>query len=222
RMVKKNIKYMNVLKIETEKKIINAAKEVFIEKGLQGARMQEIADRAGINKSLLHYYYRSKDKMFDAVFQDIISQLVPAFSKIVNEDMAIPELLKAFIGFYNEFFQKNPYLPQFFFHEIWQHPDKLAEFISSQPMQPKELAEKMKSKLPPIIESEYLAQHMISNVLGMVLFPHIGRPLFQRLFFENSDDKYNEFLSERTDFLVKMMSGVVSDASIDQNPEDDF
>jgi hypothetical protein len=42
------------------------------------------------------------------------------------------------------------------------------------------------------------------------------------MFFENSDDKYNEFLSERTDFLVKMMSGVVSDASIDQNPEDDF
>jgi len=213
---------MNELKIETEQKIIKAAREVFIEKGLQGARMQEIADKAGINKSLLHYYYRSKDKMFDAVFQDIIKELLPAFSKMVNAEMTITELLESFVKFYNEFFQKNPYLPQFFFHEIWQHPDKLADFIKSQPVNPKDLADKMKTKLPPLIESEYLPQHMIANVLGMTLFPHIARPLFQRLFFNNSKEEYNLFLSERTNFLVTMMSGVIGDDDMNENPNDDF
>ena len=76
---------MNALKVETEKIIIKAAHEVFIEKGLQGARMQEIADRAGINKALLHYYFRSKDKLFDAVFQDIIKEIIPAVSEKLNE-----------------------------------------------------------------------------------------------------------------------------------------
>ena len=53
---------------QTEKKIIEAATTVFSEKGKDGARMQEIADTAGINKALLHYYFRSKNKLFKIVF----------------------------------------------------------------------------------------------------------------------------------------------------------
>ena len=52
----------------TEEKVLEAAKEVFMKYGLYGARMQDIADTAGINKALLHYYFRSKEKLFDAVF----------------------------------------------------------------------------------------------------------------------------------------------------------
>lgn len=215
---------MNALKVDTEKIIIKAAHEVFIEKGLDGARMQEIADRAGINKALLHYYFRSKDKLFNAVFQNIISELIPQFSKLVNEEMSIVKLMKTFITFYNNLFLENPYLPQFFFHEIWQNPDKLADFISSQKIQPKELAKKMKDKLPTIDETEFLPQHMIANVLGMTLFPHIARPLYQRIFFENDDEKYNLFLKERPDFLVKIMTEVIA-AEVNFfgiNPDDDF
>lgn len=219
-----DIENMNALKVETEKIIIKAAHEVFIEKGLQGARMQVIADRAGINKALLHYYFRSKDKLFDAVFQGIISELIPEFSKLLNKEMPVDELIKTFIEFYNNFFLENPFLPQFFFHEIWQHPDKLADFIKSQNINPSELASKMKDKLPPIDQTEYLPQHMIANILGMTLFPHIGRPLFQRMFFENNEKKYNLFLKERPDFLVKMMTGLIEnkDSDFGENPDDDF
>ena len=59
-----------VNKINTESRILEAAKEVFIAKGFDGARMQEIADTAEINKALLHYYFRNKDKLFEAVFED--------------------------------------------------------------------------------------------------------------------------------------------------------
>lgn len=53
--------------IKTEQLILEAAKKVFIRKGMHGARMQEIADEAQINKALLHYYYRSKQQLFEAV-----------------------------------------------------------------------------------------------------------------------------------------------------------
>ena len=52
-----------------EEKILEAARQVFENKGMSGARMQEIAEVAKINKSLLHYYYRSKQKLFEAVFK---------------------------------------------------------------------------------------------------------------------------------------------------------
>ena len=52
----------------TEERILEAAKRVFHAKGYDGARMQEIADEAGVNKSLVHYYYRNKDNLFQAVF----------------------------------------------------------------------------------------------------------------------------------------------------------
>jgi AcrR family transcriptional regulator len=219
-----NNNIMNALKVETQQKIVQAAHEVFIEKGLQGARMQEIADRAGINKALLHYYFRSKEQLFDAVFQEIIGKVMPTFTQKIGPESNILDLITSFIGFYNDFFRKNPQFPQFFFHEIWQHPDRLAAFIKSQKVNPTELVKKAKSKIPPIIDSDFLPQHMVANMLGMCLFPHIARPLFQRLFFENDEIQYDQFLSERTEFLTKMLSGIDISASteLSQNPDENF
>lgn len=52
----------------TEQRIFDAAHEIFVQKGLDGAKMQEIADKAGINKALLHYYFRDKQRLFEGVF----------------------------------------------------------------------------------------------------------------------------------------------------------
>ena len=66
----------------TESQILNAAKNVFQRKGMDGSRMQEIADEAGINKAMLHYYYRSKQMLFEAVFKGAFSLLAPQLNKI--------------------------------------------------------------------------------------------------------------------------------------------
>ena len=58
----------------TEEKILDAAKEVFMKYGLYGARMQDIADTAKINKALLHYYFRNKEKLFDKVFEGALAK----------------------------------------------------------------------------------------------------------------------------------------------------
>lgn len=65
---------MNSEKLNTEEKILDAAIEIFVKEGFAGARMQQIADKARINKSLLHYYYRTKDKLFNTVFEVIFSK----------------------------------------------------------------------------------------------------------------------------------------------------
>ena len=80
---------MIIQEADTEQLILEAAKKVFFNKGFDGARMQEIADVAGINKALLHYYFRSKDKLFEAIFFDAFQQFIPRVVENMNADIVI-------------------------------------------------------------------------------------------------------------------------------------
>ncbi|MBK9511763.1 MAG: helix-turn-helix transcriptional regulator [Cytophagaceae bacterium] len=69
----------------TEEKIFLAAENEFMEKGFDGTRMQAIADRAGINKAMLHYYFRSKDALFEKIFQEKIKLIFPKIGEDVKK-----------------------------------------------------------------------------------------------------------------------------------------
>jgi len=81
---------------QTEEKIFEAATEVFTERGMDGARMQDIADHAGINKALLHYYYRTKDHLFNAVFEKIAGQMFKKFAPVFDEKLSLEEKIRFF------------------------------------------------------------------------------------------------------------------------------
>ena len=107
----------------TESQILNAAKNVFQRKGMDGSRMQEIADEAGINKAMLHYYYRSKQMLFEAVFKGAFSLLAPQLNKILNDDNSLEEKIKNFTSSYISFIVKHPYVPNFVIQELNRNPD---------------------------------------------------------------------------------------------------
>ncbi len=92
---------------ETEEKILEAALQVFSMKGKHGARMHEIADLAGINKALLHYYFRSKDGLYDQVFEYVISKLVRSFGSSLQDAPDIETMLRTFISSYVDFVNDN-------------------------------------------------------------------------------------------------------------------
>lgn len=92
---------------ETEERILEAALQVFSMKGKDGARMQEIADLAGINKALLHYYFRSKDGLYDRVFEYVITKLVRSFGQELREAQDFFEMLRIFIDSYIDFVRDN-------------------------------------------------------------------------------------------------------------------
>jgi AcrR family transcriptional regulator len=74
---------------QTEERIFESATEIFIEKGMDGARMQDIANHAGINKALLHYYYRSKEHLFEAVFEKLATVMFSRFSPVFDEKASL-------------------------------------------------------------------------------------------------------------------------------------
>ncbi len=114
---------------QTEEKIFESATEVFIEKGMDGARMQDIADHAGINKSLLHYYYRTKDHLFNAVFEMIAGQMFKKFAPVFDENLSLEEKIRFFFREHITFLQKNPRLPAFLLNEFHRNPERIRKLV---------------------------------------------------------------------------------------------
>ena len=194
----------------TKEKIIQAAQLVFIRKGMDGARMQEIADEAGINKALLHYYFHSKEQLFNEVFYGILSRLIPGLIAIFKGDVPIMDKLEAVITEYDTFMNRNPYLPQFVFREINRDPDQLARFMSDQGLD-FEQVEKMISKEIILGNIRSISfPHLFANLIGMIVMPYIGRPLFQRKLFSNDPEKYDLFLKERRAVVTMFVKRALS------------
>src|SRR3954464_12326735 len=75
----------------TEQRILDAAHAVFVRHGTAGARTQEIAKEAGVNSALLHYYFRTKERLAEAVFQRAAAQLMPAVIRVLGSDAELEQ-----------------------------------------------------------------------------------------------------------------------------------
>ncbi|MFZ0490928.1 MAG: TetR/AcrR family transcriptional regulator [Salegentibacter sp.] len=181
----------------TEEKILNSAKKIFQQKGMDGARMQEIADEAGINKSLLHYYYRSKQLLFEAVFYRAFSLLVPQLTKVLNDDTELEEKIRNFTASHIGFILKHPYLPNFIFQELNRNPRFLEKMRNNQDLpdisrfKSQVESEVKKGNIRPIS-----AEELFMNILSLNVFPFIGKPLL-RTFVDADEEAYNQLMEER-------------------------
>src|SRR4029077_761858 len=101
----------------TEHRILEAARKVFQSKGMHGARMQDIADSAGINKALLHYYFRNKEQLFESIFKEALEKFLPVLRELVESDFPLGKKIKSFVDGYTDVLLENPFLPAFIIHE---------------------------------------------------------------------------------------------------------
>lgn len=182
---------------DTEGQILDAAKEVFQKKGMDGARMQEIADEAGINKALLHYYYRSKQLLFEAVFSNVFSLLAPQLNKILNDDSSIEDKVKNFTSNYISFMSKHPYLPNFIIQEMNRNP-RFFENIQQNAAFPtfekfnRQVAEEVeKGNLKPIDGDQ-----LFINIISLNIFPFVASPLIKG-FLKIDDKSFKQLMEKR-------------------------
>ncbi|PSL48252.1 TetR family transcriptional regulator [Chitinophaga niastensis] len=167
----------------TEAQIIAAAKKIFMQKGLSGARMQDIADEAGINKAMLHYYYRSKDKLFDIIFEEAADNVFKVLSAILKSDMPFAEMVAAIVENYINNLIKNPYLPMFVLNEIHQNPERIINRFSKSghPPDVQAFVEKvMKVQKKGEIRKVSPLQ-LLLNIVSMCIFPFAAKPLLQTI-----------------------------------------
>lgn len=181
----------------TEQQILAAAKEVFQIKGMEGARMQEIADAAGINKAMLHYYYKSKEMLFQAVFKSAFLLLAPQLNAILNDDSSVEDKIKNFTINYTNFMTKHPYLPNFIFQELNRKEDfilKLKENTGFPNLTKFQI--KVEQEINQGILNPIAADQLFVNIVALNIFPFLGKPLI-KAFVDKDDKTFEEFVEIR-------------------------
>lgn len=193
----------------TEDHILEVAREVFMQNGFDGTTMQMIADEARINKSLLHYYYRSKEKLFKQIFSKVFSKFIPHLGVIFMSDMSIEEKIHAFANRYIDVFIDNPLIPIFVMQELSKNPDHLTELIKEAGINPEIILD----KIAQMLEDEGIdmqdPRHFFVNLIGSCIFPFAARPLIQRMMFNNNEDDYSAFLQERKKEVPKLILNAI-------------
>ena len=190
----------------TESNILDAAKRIFQHKGMIGARMQEIADEAGINKALLHYYFRSKQLLFEAVFKKAFSMLAPQLNEVMNSDTSICEKIKNFSSNYISFVIKHPYLPNFIIQELNRNPEFVEKIITEKHFPNiNKFRKQINDKVTEGVIRPIKAEQLFINIMALNIFPFIAAPLLKG--FVNANDKdYLQLMEERkvevADFII--------------------
>ncbi len=167
--------------LNTEQRILDAAKNVFLKNGMVGARMQEIADEAGINKALLHYYFRNKEQLFDRIFMDAAGQLFPKVREVLESDASLFEMIEQFCDDYISIIASSPYLPMFMLTEINRDPQAFMNKIHKMVgfPDPKFFLRRVEKEIRKGTIIRIDPVQLLLNVLSMCLFPFVARPMIQ-------------------------------------------
>lgn len=191
---------------QTEEKIFEAATEVFEEKGLAGARMQNIADRAGINKALLHYYFRTKDHLFEAVFTALAKRVFSRFTPIFDKDMSIEEKIRFFYREHIEFLRKNPRLPGFILNEINHNPEMIRKLISHIDFREiwKQLLEQHRDELQNYNISEESLPQLLTSIVSLSVFPFAAKGIFETIMGKLGYD-FDSYIEERKEYAAEFV-----------------
>lgn len=190
---------------QTEERILDAARKVFIRRGTSGARMQEIAAEAGVNQALLHYYFRSKERLSVAVFQQLASRLFPALIVTLASDASIDEKIDRVIALYLENLAQNPFLPGYIISELHHHPERIPLMLASATgVDPAAMLAGALSRLGQQIEERVRAgtmrpispQQFAANLISLCVFPFAARPMMS-MAFSLDDAGFQRFIDER-------------------------
>jgi len=195
--------------LNTEQKILEAAKKVFIDKGFDGARMQQIADEAGINKALLHYYYRSKEKLFDTIFFDAFNQFMPKIGELMMSDLPLFDKIRGFVGHYIDTLIAFPHLPVFVLYELKRRPEKIVDQLKNSGIKPRVISQFLKKEIEngTIINIEFSS--LIVNMIGLCLFPYVGRPIIEGFLFDGDKEAYDLFLEKRKVLVAEFIINAI-------------
>jgi len=170
-------------KENTELRILEAARHIFLHKGFDGARMQEIADTAQINKGLLHYYFKTKDALFYRVFGIAFDAMMRRIAEVLNSDRPLLEKIELFCATYIGMMARNAYLPRFVISEISKHPDRFVNQLRKHHHLPElnffynQVAQEVAAgRIRPTDPRQLLV-----NILAMSVFPFLAQPMIQMI-----------------------------------------
>ena len=191
--------------LDTESKILEAARRVFIRRGTTGARIQEIAAEAGVNQALVHYYFGSKAALAERVFFEAAGRLLQAMSVVTDPNATLEQLVGRFVDAYIATVRQTPFIPGYILSETTQHPERLDALMQRAiGAAPGQLAAMASVRIEALITANVAAgtmrpittRQLLVNVMSLVAFPFIARPVLAVVLSLNGSS-FDDFLDER-------------------------
>jgi TetR/AcrR family transcriptional regulator len=196
---------------DSRSRILLAARRVFVEKGKDGARMEQIAETAGVNKAMLHYYFTSKDLLYEEVFRDVFKTIFPLMLSIVNSSDPFKQKIERMTKHYIRFLSDNPDFPRLMGSELGRGGDTLKKIMAKGG-----LSDFLQREMPFIDMVKQAvkkreakpvdATHAIVSLMGMIIFPFLAQPLLQS-FLPIPQENYASFLKQRKKEIIKILDG---------------
>lgn len=185
---------------DTEQCILEAAEQLFLEKGFSMTSTTEIAKLAGCNQALVHYYYRTKDKLFEAIFERKVKLFASTLLQIGKEEISFEEKLQRKIELHFDILKANPKLPFLLFNEFTTNPQRISQIKEKIGKLPGSLFTQLKSELEAEIKKgtirpiEPIDLLLTLISLNVVLF--IAHPILKVL-TNVSDEEFTHMLERR-------------------------
>lgn len=195
--------------VSAEERILAAATEEFAANGFHGARTQAIADAAGVNKAMLHYYYRSKDNLYRQVIAAAFKRILTRVSMSWIEQGPITDRVENVVDSYMDGYEENPALLKIVLREVVDDGSRLKRAIA-------ELRKEfpLESRTPGFLIKEAALEfglapadmvHFLVNLIGMCLVSFISPLIIESMIdFDVSDMK--SFLKDRRKAIKTMVS----------------
>jgi len=182
----------------TEEIIRNAAHKIFTQKGFDGTSVQDIASEAGTTKSMVNYYFRTKEKLFTEIFHVEFRKLFSGIGIHLSSDLPLKEKIEKVVAFDIDKLKEIPDLPIFILTELHHNPEIVFKNISSEPIQIifKKLNNQIAEEVTKGTIRHIEARDLIINIQSLTIFPFIGKQMMMRLFGLN-EQNFNDMLEQR-------------------------
>ncbi|HEX5167764.1 MAG TPA: TetR/AcrR family transcriptional regulator [Cyclobacteriaceae bacterium] len=194
---------MNAPHADTEKLIKDKAKILFFQKGLLKATTQDIADEAGVNRALIHYYFRSREQMLEILLDETIREKKERVRGILTSALPFKEKIAMYIDVIVDYGLTYPYLDNFIISETAGRPEKVKSFCSTDRTKSSDL---IRDELAAEVKlgriADISAQHFMVNLSSLCHYPLLAKPVLQAI-HGMTDSAYRKFLLERKRIIFK-------------------
>ena len=198
------------MKQDVEDKIIDAARELFYEKGYKGTTVRDIANKAEVNLALLHYYFRTKDAIFKIVFDRAFALLFGKLNKALTSDKTLFEKIEMMVASYVTVGMKYPQLPAFVMTELAVNTDLMLSIINDRKDKSvlntnferfyEDIEEAIASNIVKRIEPDSIC----TDIQALSLYPFIAKNCLLHLVFADKN-AYNRMIKERIEHVTNVI-----------------
>lgn len=198
---------------EVEQKILDAAKVIFVKKGYDATSMGDIAAQAGISRTALNYYFRTKENLFEAIFGEVIRTFIPRLEVIANKPVPFIQKVEPIVEQYIDMLLLNPLLPVFIIGEMQRDAQHLFEVVAGMKSKDDVLF-KLSTQIINEMEQGMLRKmpliDVVSTFFGMLAFPVLAKNILSLIFLDGNREQFNIYFKNRGKLVTEVLTGLLA------------